>query len=462
MASEIRRSAPLTWLKMRGWVHAFGPEANVAYRASSWAHPLSDMRALWTSWKLWQMWKRAPADTNWVTQSIDDVVCGDLVIDSFLRYRPAPSFDPNDPLVWRLLWQLLRDIHRARHYFGEHRPDTYLTSYSTYIEHGIPVRIALQEGVPVYAFGVLLHLGNRLTPTHLTHTHDCTLYRVIFEALPVQEQQRCLQLAEGMLNNRLSGGVDTATAYMRKSAYANNAADASLPETLCGAVVIFLHDFYDSPHCYENVFFTDFWDWICSTIEALDEAGVQFFIKPHPNQIALSDDAVRKLRAKYPGSRWLDPSTNNVQLAKAGIACGVTVYGTVAHELAFLGVPSIGAAIHPHYAFDFCRTAHSKSEYLDLLRSYKSRPLSNAEMRRQALEFYSIHNNLHRPEEADLAQALTAFYAAATNKDIPPNVVVIALDNLRHQRGYAAFISSLPLGEPNVSTDAPQAPLVVH
>ena len=73
-------------------------------------------------------------------------------------------------------------------------------------------------------------------------------------------------MAEAQLKHRLSGGIDDAMAYMKNSAYTYT--DAKIPNVK-GSVVIFLDDFYDSPHVYDELIFQDFWSWVCFTIGTL-------------------------------------------------------------------------------------------------------------------------------------------------------------------------------------------------
>lgn len=447
--SEIKRNSITTWIRTSKWHRCFGSLADgVAYRSSSWRHPISDATSLWRSFHTWRRWRSKPneIEPKWADETIDGVVCGDLIVDTFLRFRPAPRFDVNDPFVWRVIWQAMRDIYRARRYFRSQKPKLYLTSYATYVEHGIAVRVAIQENVTVYCFGNLSQFGKRLTGEHLHHTVDSHGFRKAFDRLDPELQQDCLRRARDFLDYRVSGGIDSAIAYMRNSAYATTGERPMMG--LKGAVAIFLHDFYDSPNAYPDFVFTDFWDWVTSTIDALAKADIPFVLKPHPNQILLSDAALGELRKKYPEARWLDSSTNNVDLVSAGIACGVTVYGTVANELAYLGVPSICAAAHPHQSFDFCRTAHSRREHEALLAEPATRPLEVSEMKLQALQFYAMKNNLHDPIQAELGNAFTEYYIAAVNDVINDTSVgaLAALRNLRSQPGYIAFIQNLDIG----------------
>lgn len=440
-----KRSSVLAWWWSSQWERAYGPMMNgIAYRCAALFQPLDDLKDWFKSKSLWMAFKIREEDFSLV---INGVEYGDLVIDSYLRFMPSPRFDANDPFVRQLIWQVLRDIRQAEKYFGEIKPKFYLSSYSTYVEHGVAVRVAMQQGVSVWTFGDLVRFGKRQSPQNIYHTTDCAHYRADFQHLDRQEE-RLAEAAE-KLNLRLSGGIDPATSYMRVSAYGEK--KSALPPDLKGAVVVFLHDFYDSPHIFPELVFCDFWRWICFTIETLQASGVTFYLKPHPNQIALSQAALTDLRAQYPGVKWLPPSVNNAQLAQEGIACGVTVYGTVAHELAYLGVPSVGCAQHPHHSFDFCRTAKTRAEYKTMLESPGVLPVDKDEMRRQALMFYYMHNLHGTPEELALRQAFVQFWYACNIGEGKDAEVLSALQNLRDQKAFQILMHDLvKSGEDNL------------
>jgi hypothetical protein len=404
--AELKRSALLGWLIGRQWESAYGALVDsIAYRSATWRHPILDALDWLKSKELWLAMQKQGEKRS---LQINGVEVADLVVDSYLRFKPSPKFDVRDPFVRRLIWQALRDVRQANAYFSRVRPRWYLTSYSTYLEHGIPVRIALRYGVAVWSFGSLSHFVKKLSQSDVFHTPDYSRYRSAFEVL--DNQTRRLEEARRQLQYRLSGGIDAATSYMRHSAYGH--ADMALPDGLNGAVVVFLHDFYDSPHVYPDLVFDDFWEWTCFTVDVLQSAGIRFFLKPHPNQIALSDEALGLLQQKYPGLQWLPARASNVQLTAAGMTCGVTVYGTVAHELAYLGVPSICCARHPHHMFDFCRTAKTRKEYEELLKTYAVPPLPKREMQRQALIFYYMHNLFGGSEQQELRQAFLGLWQA--------------------------------------------------
>jgi hypothetical protein len=433
----LKRSWPMAWLRSRPWERAYGGVMQgVAYRCASAGNLVSDVRDWMRSKDLWHQLRQ---QIGGLSLQIAEVEVADLIVDAYLRYRPSPEFDASDPFVRKLIWRALREVGLAKTYFEKTKPQIYITSYTTYLEHGIPARVALQHGVAVWSFGSLNRFGKRLTQEDSYHTLDYSGYKIDFEALDARDQR--LETARQQLENRLSGGIDAATSYMRQSAYGQSRGD--LPPGVDGAVVIFLHDFYDSPHVYPDLVFDDFWQWICFTIKVLQSAGINFFLKPHPNQIALSDEALGRLRQKCPDLNWLPAGASNVQLARAGMVCGVTVYGTVAHELAYLGVPSIGCARHPHHAFDFCRTARTREEYEGMLRTYATLPVPREEMQRQALTFYYMHNLYGGGDQSVLRQAFVDFWKACNVGEITEESVMQGFRGLVRLPAFNRFVDAM-------------------
>lgn len=442
LAATFKRTALMAWLAAGPWVRAYGSWVQgVAYRCATWAHPFTGVTDWFRAKTLWEAFKSAP-HTRPCQLNIDGIEVGDLIASAYLRYKPSPALIRTDRFVRQLIWQACRDIRQAKRYFSTVRPLAYLTSYTTYLEHGIPTRVALSCGIPVWSFGNLSQFGKRLSLNDVYQTVNSTHYRTDFEALDHQEDR--LHQAREQLEKRLSGGIDAATSYMRQSAYGHS--DEPLPEGLDGAVVIFLHDFYDSPHVFPALVFDDFWQWVCFTIDTLNKIGVKFFIKPHPNQIPLSDEALGQLRRQYPDLNWVAAKVTNVQLAQAGIACGLTVYGTVAHELAYLGVPTICCAQHPHHAFQFSRTASNREAYAEMLNTYAHRSIPVDEMQRQALMFYYMHNLSGDADRMALRQAFVDFWRVCNDPNSAEVSVKTTFDALIHQPGFDHFVQTLSQG----------------
>jgi hypothetical protein len=413
---SIWRFLKLRWLinsiSNQKWQRLYGSFCDgVAYSSTS-VQLIADLIDLYRAWKDWRILDNRE---NLIGYKLAGLNLGDLISDSYLRFKPAPTVDISDRYLLILIWQARRDFRRAEAYFSKNKPTVYLTSYSTYIQHGIAVRVAIKYGVDVYSFGNFQEFTKKLSNEDWYHTKNAQGYLSEFAKMDNQDQK--IADAEKGLSMRISGGIDSATIYMRNSAYAES---GDLVADVKDTVVVFLHDFYDSPHVYGDMVFADFWEWICFTIETLTLARIPFFVKPHPNQITLSEGVIKDLLQRYPDLAMIPQNVTNRQLVNAGIVCAVTVYGTVAHEMAYLGVPSITCAKHPHVSFDFCKTTTNKQEYAEALRESVRIGFDSDRnmMHRQALEFYYMHNlNLNNAEQVLRDWSVNFRYICAEEKE---------------------------------------------
>jgi len=407
----------------------------VAYDHAGLQHPISDITDLYRSYKCW---KAIKTKDQLIGLTIKRILVGDLVNDTYLRYKPAATVNlvKRDIYLWIIIWQAYRNIRRGEWYFAKVKPQVYLTSYSTYVNHGIPVRIALQAGVRVFTiYSNLQQFAKQLSDKDIVHTKNPDNYAADF--LKFNDQETKLAMAEYALSQRIKGVIDSSTAYMKRSAYAET--DTLVPDVK-GAAVIFLHDFFDSPHVYRNMIFPDFWEWICFTIDQLEQSGIRYFVKPHPNQIGLSSEVMRSLKESYPDLLLIPSDITNKQLVEAGMACAITVYGTVGHEMAFLGIPTIASANHPHASFDFCITAKNKQEYAEALSKINAVSFDIPRMKQQSLMFYYMHNlNLSR-EEKEFNDAVLKFRMDSAEDK---TCLVTSLKHIAQLQSYKGYISRL-------------------
>jgi hypothetical protein len=161
--------------------------------------------------------------------------------------------------------------------------------------------------------------------------------------------------------------------------------------------------------------------------------------------IPLSAKAIKDLKLLIPEEHWLPENINTKQLISLGMVCGITAYGTVAHELAYLGVHSICCARHVHISFDFCKTANNKKEYELFLKNYYHVPLSKVEMRKQALAFYYIYNLHGTPDDMSIRFKFLKLYKACNNKEILRAEVLSRFHDLIRSDSFKKFCKKLIL-----------------
>jgi hypothetical protein len=273
---------------------------------------------------------------------VGPITAGDLIIDTFLRYRPSPSFCVSDPFIGDII-QLAHSYYDFFEYlFSKYHVKAAFGSFTAYVHHGIPLRLCQYHNIESYTFGASSTFYRHHTPSSfLSHVADHTKYSL---HNPLEDSYS-LKQADNSLANRIYGKRDTTISYMRKFS-----PDHSVNASVAGKHIIFLHDFFDSPHIYRWMLHHDFCHWITDTLDILNSRGLVVFIKPHPNQGNESSVVVEKLKSKYsaqPNVHWLPEQASNISLLRQSPRLVITVYGSIIAESAYCNIRSISAGDHP-------------------------------------------------------------------------------------------------------------------
>jgi hypothetical protein len=418
------------------WKRLYGSFADgVAWRAAASFAPWKEVKFYVQAWRIWHRLQSLDA---LLALNIRGITVGDLIVDSYIRFKPAPEVVLNDPYLLVVLRQALKDLDNAIGYFSRVRPKLYLTSYTSYIQHGIPARVATSFGTKIFSFGNYQTLSKPITAEDWCHVSNGANYKSDFLALPDQDAK--LQLAEREFSAVTQGQGSSAAYLQHPVPGSGRPSDVNVK----GMPVIFLHDFFDSVHCYRWITFHDFWTWICFTIETFQKNGIAFAIKPHPEQVDESRDLVTLLREKYLGLQMIPVETNNRTLIQSGMSCAVTFYGTVSAEMAFLGVPSISCGDNPHVAFDFSNTARTPEEYKNLLRNCQSLPRDIAKMRQECCMFYYMHNLNLSQQERRLSDDSLALRQLMYSAPVPPAPAIVkAFSDFEASSEFHIFMGEL-------------------
>lgn len=323
---------------------------------------------------------------------------GDLIYDTYLRFKPAETVDLADPFLHQIILSALDNALRQERLFHARKFDFLVTSYSSYVQHGVMVRMALKHGVRVLSFGSYIQFAKEVSPEFPSHVKDYRHYREIFSGLPEIERTHGLAVAEKRLAMRFNGGVDSSTSYMSHSAF-RPASSSGRHFEASGRkrVVLFLHCFFDSPHIYREMHYPDFLEWALDSARILKEMDCDFYFKSHPNGLDGNEEIVRKILELCPWIKVIPKSVSNMELVRDGFDLALTVYGTLAHEFPYFGIPVLNCGDNPHVNYNFSIHPGSREEYRNYLRRLVELPQPGPGQRDAIHEFYFMHSIHHFP-----------------------------------------------------------------
>lgn len=311
---------------------------------------------------------------------------GDLIYASFIRFRERSTINYHDIFLYILILKTLSIQLEIKSLLSKYNIKFYVSSYTSYINHGVVVRELLKNGVVVYSLGN----GRDILKRHfdLDYSQKFRYWDYLSLLEKCDDLSRLMSCAELDLSSRFNGINDKALSYMKVNPYLTDGAQTEV--SVDG--VLFLHDFFDSPFDHRRYLFDDLYQWADHTLRLISRHKLNIAIKPHPNQIRDSSSVVSYLKLKYPDVCWLDYDISNAILMKK-IKCGISVFGSIIQELAYHNKIAIAAGEHPAYKFDLCYEPKSILEYDNLLLNMDNLS-AKPHSRLRAVEYYVANNYL--------------------------------------------------------------------
>jgi hypothetical protein len=299
----------------------------------------------------------------------ENILVGDLIYDTYLRFFHKPTLISIDKDVIYTIEVALNLFYNFKSFLKFNNIKCLLTSYCTYIHHGIPLRLCLLNNIKVYTLGSTGYLIQEINT-------DFPYHEVNYSAFSAERKLTNTQLdaAREKLKSRFEGKIDDATSYMKQSAYFNNPTSLKLKKLFTQEkrnIIIYEHDFYDSPHVNRMLQFPDMYQYLKQSLDALtDLTGTSVFIKIHPNGIKGTREMTIELVNSYNNDNFhiLDETVSNLNIIELQPDLVATARGTIGIEMAYFEIPTVALFDNPYVNFNFVHTCMKKENYFRILR----------------------------------------------------------------------------------------------
>lgn len=351
-----------------------------------------------------KVWQKLRKDGQLLDLEYRGIKIGDLIYSSYIRYSESREVNFNSLFLFFLVFQSIKYFDFIDRVAKRYKVSFYITGYTSYIEHGIPVRIFINRGVPVYSVADNRMIAKKHKLGDYSHKPRHWEYPSLIESQAKLGSIDALRReASKLFDDRFSGKIDPGIFYMKNSPYSSSASSKSF-DGISG--VVYLHDFLDSAYEYRHSLFNDLYSWAEFTLNFIEKNSLNIAIKPHPNQISEGEYIVNLLKEKYTKLVWIDPSVSNAQLISQ-TRCGVSVFGSILVELGYAGKVAIAAGDHPGSEFGLSYMPKTIDEYQDLLmRVDVLAPLVRS--KEMAIDFYVAHNFLMNDDSINLQSQLSS------------------------------------------------------
>jgi hypothetical protein len=302
---------------------------------------------------------------------INGVWIGIDIYETYLK-KGNPTIDFEDNVLWDTLEEGIELLLFWNDFFSKNNVSGVVLSHDCYTHMNILAKIAYKANVPVYLpYSLGIQKSDRQFSVYENRFKN---YRGYFNNLSDREKQDARQWGKERLDLRLSGQVGVDMCYSTISAFIPPNDDTKI---LCTSskikVLIAVHDFYDNPHGYGGMLFTDFYVWLEFLADISNQTNYDWYIKTHPDTSQQTLDVLEGDLLKNSKIKLIPKNTSFPQLAKEGLDFVLTCFGSVGHELPLLGVQVINASTNnPHIAYNFNWHAKSVNHYKKLLLNLSS------------------------------------------------------------------------------------------
>jgi len=301
---------------------------------------------------------------------INRIYVGDIVYDTYLRFRASATLFLKDHFLKKIIHKCHEIIFNLENIFKKYKFVYFFTSYSSYIHHGLPVRFFLKKKVVVYSGKNNSQYNKQLTHNDLSHVEGFRKYKLYVNE--IKKNKKILEFSKNDLFKRFSKKkkFKSHLSYLLIDTYnVKKISNEEINKLRNIDGVLFLQDFYDSPHDWGNLVFNDYYIWTIFTLNIIRKYKLKIAIKPHPNSWYNSADSIglyERLKKRYRNIIWLNKDLPNKLIFKK-IKFGISATGTVLFELAYHNIKAVSCGDHPGKDFNFTINAKSKDEYRSIL-----------------------------------------------------------------------------------------------
>lgn len=338
----------------------------------------------------------------------DDLHIGDLAYDLLIRNSilSTPIFD--QAIIAALESACLSYVF-WKNFLHSCQVKYFISSHVTLYHHGLISRLVVAQK------GIASSPSTRYETLNELYNAPGFIYKKLFLYFWNHHKNQSTKIGKELVENTMGiKNSGAAISYLTKS-YGSDKKVYSHPE-FCKQlnldpslpiVIVASHVLNDCPHCYRHRLFVDYYEWLVETLKVCFKIeSINWLIKEHPYvgdiSMAFNVDKTAKelVNTEYSLCRYINLVPDDMSNLSLINFCHsiVTVSGTIAHELACFGIPSILAGSSSYSECGFTNNPQSVDEYKALL--------------------YSIHKQNKLPheeiEKAYVAYAIQHYYMKGT------------------------------------------------
>ena len=318
---------------------------------------------------------------------IKNIYVGDLIYDTYIRYRGVPTLNKNDFYLKYIVFRSFILIYNLKYFLKKNKINIYYSSYSSYINHGLIVRYFIKNKIKVVTLpnNYGNNYSNLLTNKHPYSRKNYQILLSKFEKL--KNKNRKLFIAKQQFSRRFKGKTELLTKYLKFKP--NYKIDLKEKSIFNYEGIVYLHDFYDAPHEGGMTLFSDYFEWFDFLSHVIKKHKLNFAFKFHPNSKPESKKFNQFLQINYKSNQFLKSEVSNLMLLKSkNLKVGISAHGSVLQELLYFRKVPVYLAPNLISPLKIHNIPKTKKEYEDLILNYHKIKITNNHIKNMFKLYY--------------------------------------------------------------------------
>lgn len=323
-----------------------------------------------------KFFKKKLSLSNLENYKANNIWIGDLIYDSYLKKYQKETIDLKSTNFKFFFNDCLKLFFFWKDYFKKNNIEAIAGCHAVYLT-GIPLRIADKKKINCFAISAfncdLVNLKGKISYLKKINGSDVQFkfYKNFIKNFSSKKIKKIQNEGRKIIKNITTG--EKKYFHLKESSFRNNAIIKKKKKNKKIKIVIFAHDFIDSPHVYGNHFFSDFKQWFDFLDQMIKRTDYDWYIKDHPASSSLTKNKIDSLLNDNKNLKLIKKDFPNNKLKFLGIHFVLTVYGTVASELPIYNIKVINASVNqPHADFNFSINPKNLNNYKKIIMNLKN------------------------------------------------------------------------------------------
>ena len=334
---------------------------------------------------------------------IDNILFGDLIYDGYLKLTYQVTIDLKSKGFQDYLYHFILIFMYWKNYLKDNNVKSIVGVHSLYA-YGIIHRLAIFQNIEV--FTILNGRIFRLNKESLYQFSEYKNFRSEFSNFSSFEKKKFLKISSKSIENRLNGhlGDNIKELVTTKSAFSKpydpNIKVLNKNKKL--KILIATHQVGDACNFWGRNFFPDFKEWLECLSNLSKVTDFDWYLKDHPyysdlkyaKSLDRTTELSKEIIKKNNKIIYLDSDISHHQIIGEKIDYVLTIYGTIAFEYAYLGIPVVMATKNcstSNYTFNIL--PKDFKDYEDTLKNLDK--ISHKINKNEILEYYFMKYIYH-------------------------------------------------------------------